>query len=73
MYVHAKHFKEEPEQQIVCLLTGESYVHMEGDNNSIIDAKYHEDSVDALPARFYKLPFIKRYPNGQMRVFGSIE
>lgn len=73
MYVHLKHFTEEPEQEVVCLFTGESYVYLEGDSSSVVHPKYHEDSLEMLPSRFYKLPFIKRYPNGQMRVFGSIE
>jgi len=73
MYVPTAHFSEEPEQEIVCLFTGESYVYMEGNDLSIIDPKYHEGSIETLPARFYKTPFIKRYPNGQIRVFGSIE
>lgn len=73
MYVHIKHFTEEPEQEIVCLFTGESYVYMEGNTSTIIDPKYHEDAIDTLPNRFFKTPFIRRYPNGQIRVFGSIE
>jgi hypothetical protein len=63
---------ENPEQEIVCLITGESYVYIEGDDLSIIDPKHVNGAIDALPNRFYKQPFIIRTQNG-IRVFGSIE
>jgi len=73
MYVPSHHFTEEPEQEIVCLFTDEKFVYLEGDKKSLIHPKHAEGAVDELPPRFYKQPFIKRYPNGQVRVFGSIE
>ena len=73
MYALSKHFEEEPELEIVCLLTNEKYVYLEGDDLSLIDPKYHEGALDSLPARFTKQPFIIRKSNGQIRVFGSID
>jgi hypothetical protein len=73
MYVSSKHFKEEPEQEIICLFTEERYVHMEGNDLTLIDPMYHEGAVESLPSRFFKTPFIVRKPNGQVRVFGSID
>jgi len=71
MYVPSSHF-DSPEQEIVCLMTGESYVYLEGDNRTLMDNKLFNGAIDALPPRFYKQPFIIRKGNG-IRVFGSIE
>jgi hypothetical protein len=71
MYVPAANLKKEVDQEIVCLFTGESYVFLEGDEKTLTEQ--HEGAIDSLPSRFYKLPFIKRSSNGQIRVFGSIE
>lgn len=73
MYIPASNFSEEQEQEIVCLITGESYVFLEGDEKSVIDPKLCNNCIDYLPSRFYKLPFIVRQSNGQMRVFGGID
>jgi hypothetical protein len=73
MYVPSHHFEEEPEVEIVCLFTNERYVYMEGGEKTIIDPKYHEGSIEALPSRFFKMPFIIRQPNGSVRVFGGID
>lgn len=56
MYIPSRHF-EEPEQEIVCLLTGESYVYLEGGNLSLIDPKYHEGALEELPERFFRHPW----------------
>jgi len=73
MYIPAHHFAEEQEQEIVCLFTGERYVYLEGNDLSLIDPKYHEGAIESLPSRFYKMPFIVRHQNGQVRVFGGID
>ena len=73
MYVLSQHFSEEPEQEVVCLFTNERYVHLEGNDKSIIEKKFLEGAVESLPSRFYKMPFIKRYDNGQVKVFGNID
>lgn len=73
MYIPADNFEEEQEQEIVCLITGERYVYLEGNNLSIIEPKYLKGAIESLPTRFYKTPFIKRNGNGQIRVFGSID
>lgn len=51
MYIPSKHF-ENPEQEILCPLTGEAYVHLDGNDLSMIDAKYHEGAMEVLPRRF---------------------
>jgi hypothetical protein len=71
MYVPA-HNIENPEQEIVCLMTGESYVYLDGDNTSLTRPEHVKDAIDALPPRFYKQPFIVRKGNS-IRVFGGIE
>lgn len=63
---------ENPDQEIVCLMTGESYVHMEGNDNSIIDPKLLVGAIDELPLRFFKQPWVIRSGNG-VKVFGRIE
>jgi len=73
MYTPSSNFSEEQDQEIVCLMTGESYVYIEGNDKTIIDSKLTQGAIDSLPSRFYKLPFIRRYPNGQVRVFGSLD
>lgn len=73
MYTPSSNFSEEQDQEIVCLMTGESYVYIEGDEKTIIDSKLTQGAIDNLPSRFFKMPFIKRYPNGQVRVFGSLD
>jgi hypothetical protein len=73
MYILAQHFEEEQDQEVVCLITGERYVFLEGDDLTLINPKYHEGALQNLPNRFFKTPFIKRYDSGQIRVFGSID
>jgi hypothetical protein len=71
MYIPSSNI-ETPEQEVVCLMTGESYVYIEGDKTSIIDPKLCEGAVDSLPTRFFKQPFVVR-KGGGIRVFGSLE
>lgn len=71
MYSPSSNF-ENPEQEIVCLMTGESYVYIEGDDVSLIDPKYLNGAIDTLPLRFFKQPFVVRKGDG-IRVFGSLE
>jgi hypothetical protein len=73
MYTPSSNFSEEQEIEIVCLMTGESYIHLSGDEKTVMDPKLAQGSVDCLPPRFYKTPFIRRYPDGQVRVFGSLD
>lgn len=73
MYIPSQHFTEEQEQEVVCLFTGEKYVYLEGDDLTLIDPKYHEGAIERLPSRFFKMPFIVRKNDGQVRVFGSID
>lgn len=73
MYTPSKNFETPQEQEIVCLLTGESYVFLEGNDMSLVDSKYHAGALDALPRRFFTTPWIIRNSQGQVRVFGSIE
>jgi hypothetical protein len=67
MYIPSRHF-ENPEQEVVCLLTGESYVHLEGDDMSLIDPKYHDGAIESLPERFYQHPMAVNKGNGQVRI-----
>lgn len=73
MYVPVQNFDVEQDQEIVCLYTGESYVYLEGNENSIIEPKHAQGSCNDLPPRFYKVPFVVRSPNGQVRVFGRLD
>ncbi len=73
MYIPSSNFETPQDQEIVCVLTGESYVHIEGHDLSIIDPKYHKDSLDTLPARFFSMPWVIRNGHGQIRVFGRFE
>jgi hypothetical protein len=72
MYVPAANFEEEQDQEILCVLTGERYVHLQGDEKSIIDPKMLAGAVETLPDRFYFTPFVVHKGNGQVRVFGNI-
>lgn len=73
MYIPAQNFDEPQEQEIVCLMTGESYVYLEGNDLSLIDPKYHNGSIETLPGRFYKSHWVVNRGNGQIRVFFSPE
>lgn len=73
MYSPSNNFSEEQDLEIVCLMTGESYVYVEGNEKSIVDPKLTQGAIDLLPSRFFKTPFIRRYPDGQVRVFGSLD
>jgi len=73
MYVPAHNFNEEQEQEIICLYSGERYVHLEGNDSSIVESKFIKDAVDMLPPRFYKTPFVVKSSNGQVRVFGRLD
>ena len=67
MYVPSRHF-ENPEQEVVCLLTGESYVYLEGNDLSLIDPKYQEGAIQELPKRFFYHPMAVAKGNGQFKV-----
>jgi hypothetical protein len=67
MYILSSHF-EEPEQEVVCLLTGESYVHLEDNGLSIIDPKYLEGAVESLPERFFQHPWAVNKGNNQVKI-----
>lgn len=73
MYSPTQNFDSPPDQEIVCLMTGESYVYIEGDDLSLIEQKYHNGSIETLPMRFFKQPWVINKGNGQIRVFGNIE
>lgn len=73
MYVPAQNFEEEQEQEIICLYTGERYVYVDGNDKSLIDPKLVKDSIDLLPLRFFRAPFVVRTSNGQVRVFGRLD
>lgn len=67
MYIPSKHF-ENPEQEIICLLTGESYVYLEENDLSLIDPKYQEGAIEELPQRFYQHPLAVNKGNGQIKI-----
>jgi len=67
MYIPSKHF-ENPEQEVTCILTGESYVYLEGNDLTLIDAKYHEGAIEELPKRFFQHPTAISKGNGQFRI-----
>lgn len=67
MYIPSQHF-ENPEQEVVCLLTGESYVHLEGSDLTLIDPKYHEGAIQELPKRFFYHPMAIGKGNGQIKI-----
>jgi hypothetical protein len=67
MYIPSSHF-EEPEQEIVCLLTGESYVYLEDNGLSIIDPKYLEGAIEQLPERFFQHPWAVNKGNNQVKI-----
>jgi hypothetical protein len=68
MYILSKHFETPPEQEIICPWTGESYVHMEGNDLSLIDPKYHEGALETLPRRFYQQPVVFNKGGGQVQI-----
>lgn len=67
MYVLSKHF-ENPEQEIICALTSEAYVYVEGDSLSAIDPKYHEGALEVLPRRFSQGAILMPDRNGNGKV-----
>ena len=67
MYIPSHHF-EEPEQEIVCLLTGESYVHLEGNDLALIDPKYHDGAIERLPERFFQHPLAVNKGGNQVKI-----
>jgi hypothetical protein len=67
MYIPSKHF-ENPEQEVTCLLTGESYVYLEGDDLSLIEPKYHDGAIEELPKRFFQHPTAITKGNGQFKI-----
>lgn len=73
MYVPVQCFENEQDVEIVCLLTGESYVHLQGNDTTLVHPKHTVGAIDALPPRFYKTPFVLRSPDGQVRVFGRLD
>jgi len=71
MYVPSKNI-ESPGQEIVCVFTGESYVYLEGNDKSLTDPKVCEGSIEQLPLRFFRQPWVINTERG-VRVFGNLE
>lgn len=67
MYIPSHHF-EEPEQEVVCLLTGESYVYLEGNDLTLIDPKYHDGAIERLPERFFQHPLAVNKGGNQVKI-----
>jgi len=67
MYIPSKHF-ENPQQEIICPWTGESYVHLEGDDLTLIDSKYHDGALERLPRRFFQAPIVFNKGDGQIQI-----
>jgi hypothetical protein len=59
---------ENPEQEIFCPWTGESYVYID-DVNNIEDKTILEGALEILPERFFKRPMAIRDNNGQVKIF----
>lgn len=57
-----------PDVEIVCPFTGESYVYIEGDDTSAIEPKLAQGAIDMLPERFYRSPWAIKLPNNQVRI-----
>ena len=68
MYIPSRHFDKEPEQEIVCPLTGESYVYLEGNDLTLIEPKYHEGAIERLPERFFQHPFVSNKGNNHVKI-----
>jgi hypothetical protein len=67
MYILSRHF-ENPEQEIVCPLTGEAYVYLEGNDLTLIDPKYHDGAIEVLPRRFSQGAILMPDRSGQGKV-----
>jgi hypothetical protein len=67
VYIPSHHF-EEPEQEVVCLLTGESYVYLEGNDLTLIDPKYHDGAIERLPERFFQHPLAVNKGGNQVKI-----
>ena len=67
MYIPSRHF-ENPEQEVTCLITGESYVYLEGNDLALIDPKYHDGAIEELPKRFFYYPMALAKGNGQFKI-----
>jgi hypothetical protein len=63
MYVLSKNF-ENPEQEIVCPWTGESYVYVD----KIENPDHNDGALEILPERFFKRPLPLRCPDGQVKL-----
>jgi hypothetical protein len=72
MYVPSQNV-ENPETEVYCALTGESYAYISGHEYSLLDPKICEGAIDNLPERFFKQLWVIRSNNGQIRVFGRVE
>ena len=59
---------ENPEQEVICPWTGESYVYIE-DINTIEDKTKLEGALEILPERFFKRPIAIRGNDGQVKIF----
>jgi hypothetical protein len=66
MYIPSKNI-ENPDQEIICIWTGESYVYVE-DINTIEDKTKLEGALEILPERFFKRPLAMRSPEGQVKI-----
>jgi hypothetical protein len=67
VYIPSHHF-EEPEQEVVCLLTGESYVYLEGNDLTLIDPNYHDGAIERLPERFFQHPLAVNKGGNQVKI-----
>lgn len=67
MYTPASNIPD-ADVEIVCLATGESYVHVDGDDTSAMDPRLAQGAIEALPVRFYRYPWAVKLPNNQVRI-----
>jgi hypothetical protein len=67
MYTPSSNFSIPPDVDILCPMTGESYVYMDGEAANA-PYPYSVGAVDRLPDRFHKHPSAFKLPNGQVRI-----
>ena len=63
MYIPSQNIPNSP-QEIICPMTGESYVFME----NVTDPNLLNGALERLPNRFFQRPFCIKQADGQLRI-----
>lgn len=65
MYVPSNNFSTPPDVEIICPLTGESYVYIDGEAEN---STQYSGALERLPVRFHRHPVAFKQADNQLKI-----